>query len=79
MHIQYNDLHVHVYCHALAEETQAPLVVKFTLPWSSLLYYYILNLSDPCPSVDKKRRRNIACSLYDHPLTQGPCPGGYEI
>ena len=44
MHIQYNDLHVHVYCHTLAEETQAPLVVKFTLPWSSLLYSQFTDL-----------------------------------
>ena len=32
-------------------------------------YCFILHLSDPCPSVDKKRR-NIACSLYDHAQAQ---------
>ena len=38
-------------------------------------YSFILHLSDPCPSVDKNRRRNIACSLYDHALAQEPLPG----
>ena len=28
------------------------------------------NLSDPSSSVDKKRRRNMACSLYDHAPAQ---------
>ena len=42
-------------------------------------YGFILNLSDPCPSVDKKRRRNIACSLYDHAPAQESLPGGHEI
>ena len=37
-------------------------------------HYYILNLSDPYPSVDKKRRRNIAFSLtvYGHAPAQEP-------
>ena len=42
-------------------------------------HYYILNLSDHCPNVDKKMRRNIAFSLYVHSLAQEPSPGGYEI
>ena len=29
-------------------------------------YCLILNLSDPCPNVDRKKRRLIACLLYDH-------------
>ena len=40
---------------------------------------FILNLSDPCPAEDKKRRRNIACSLYDYASAQEPVPRGQEI
>ena len=36
----------------------------------------ILNLSDQCPSVDKKGRRIIAFSLYDHAPTQELLPCG---
>ena len=39
-------------------------------------HYWILNLSDPCTSVDNKRRRPIAFSLYSHALTQEPVPRG---
>ena len=42
-------------------------------------HYYILNLSDPCLSVDKIRRKNIAFSLYGHGPAQKPLPGGHEI
>ena len=47
---------------------------------SLVIIAFILNLSDQCPSVDKKRR-NIACSLYDHGIMTitGPCPGDHEI
>ena len=38
-------------------------------------YMYILNLSDPYPNEDKKRR-NIAFSLYRHPQAQEPLPHG---
>ena len=38
-------------------------------------YCFILNLTDPCPRVDK-RRRNIRCSLHDHALAQEPLPWG---
>ena len=34
-------------------------------------YFFILNFSDPCSSVDKKRR-NIACSLHDYTPAQEP-------
>ena len=40
--------------------------------------YYILELSDPCPSVDKKRSRNIAFSLYGHAPAQEHLPGGVK-
>ena len=33
-------------------------------------YYNIPNLSDPCPSIDKTRRRNIAFSLCIHVIAQ---------
>ena len=39
-------------------------------------HYSILNLSDPCPSVDKKMRKNIAFSLCGHDLTQEFQPRG---
>ena len=46
-------------------------------------FCFILNMSDPCPSMDKKRRKNIACSPYDHapsPPTQETLPpGGLKI
>ena len=40
------------------------------------LYCFILHLSDPCPSMDKKKRRNIACSPYDHAQAQESLPWG---
>ena len=39
-------------------------------------YCFILNLSDPCASVNKKRRRNIAYPLYDHAQAQESLPWG---
>ena len=36
-------------------------------------YCFELNLPDPCPSVDKKRR-SIACIQNDHAPTQEPLP-----
>ena len=36
----------------------------------------LLNLSASCPSVDKKRKRNIACSLYVHAPAQEPLTRG---
>ena len=42
-------------------------------------YYYILTLFDPCPSVDRKRIRNIVFSLYGHDPAQEPYPVGHKI
>ena len=37
---------------------------------------FILTLSDPPSSIDKKRRRNIACALYHHAPAQEPLHRG---
>ena len=43
-------------------------------------HHYILNLSDICPSVDKKRRINVALSLYGHcPSIRTSAQWGHEI
>ena len=44
-------------------------------------YCFIINLSDSYPSKEKKRRINIACSLYDRALAEEslPLPGGHGI
>ena len=38
-------------------------------------HYYIHNLSNPCSSVDKKRR-NLIFALYGHAPAQEPLPRG---
>ena len=62
--------------HAL---TEAPISLVLLLHYSNEInnlgrpllghYCFILNLSDPCSGVDNKRR-NIACTLYDHAPAQ---------
>ena len=48
-------------------------IYNFVKPFLGL-HYYILNLSDPYPSVYKKRRRKN--DLCGHTLTQEPLPRG---
>ena len=57
---------------------QAPLVMKFTILVDSSFghNYFVLNLSDPCPGVDKKGRRTTAHSPYGHVPTQEPLSRG---
>ena len=74
MHTHYYDLNGH----ALAYKNPCPWgheIYNFSRPFLSHRYY-IFNLSDPCSSVEKKRRRNIAFSLYGHALAQDPLPSG---
>ena len=40
----------------------APGVMKFRV-WCHHYYIHVLSLTDPCLSVDKKRKRNTAFSL----------------
>ena len=44
-------------------------------------HHHILNLSDSCSIVDKKRSKNIAFSLngQNMPQHKNPCPGCHEI
>ena len=68
-----------LYGHALALDTRtpAPGIMILNFWWPVLAHhYYILNLSDPFPSVDKKWRRNIAFPLYGHAPPQQPLPQG---
>ena len=54
MHIHYNDLH----SQALTEDPEAYSNEIYNLGSPFLdRYLFILNLSDPCPSVDKKSRK----------------------
>ena len=39
---------------------------------------FILNPSDPCPSVAKKRLKHISCTLYDRAPAQQLPPRGHE-
>ena len=72
MHIHYNVL----YGHILAYDP-SPKDHEISNFGRLLLgrHYYILYLSDPYPSVDK-RRRNIAFLFYGHAQTQEPLPWG---
>ena len=77
MHIHYND--------SLAtpkHKNTSPRsheIYKFGRPFLGCHYYMpVLNLSDPFPSVDVKKSRNIAFSLYC-PSTRTACPWGHEI
>ena len=65
MHIHYNDL----YNHALALNPDINKINNLCRPFLGY-YCFILNLSDPCPSVDKKRRN--FCSLHDDAPAQEP-------
>ena len=39
-------------------------------------YYFIHSLSDPCPNIDKKKRINIAFSLFGHARAEEFLPRG---
>ena len=75
-HIQYNDIWP-----LPSIRTLAPWVMKFTIlvKPSLVIITTTLNVSDPCPSVDKKRGRNIAFSLYVHAQHKKPCPGYPQV
>ena len=62
--------------HKNPSPSQGHKIYNFGRPFLGHHYYmYILNLSDPCPSVAKKRR-NIAFSLYGYAPTQEPLSQG---
>ena len=55
--------------------------MKFTIlvdPSLVVISIYI-SLSETCLSVEKKKRRNFLCSLYDHTPAQQRLPRGNEI
>ena len=79
MHVQYNDL---IIWPLLCIRTPAPCLMKFAILVGPSMVIYMLNLSDPWFSEDKKRRVIIyiyiysAFSLYGHDPTQEPLPQG---
>ena len=77
-YIHYNDLHMYI----------ATPQQKNSSPWGHEIYnlgrpftchhFYIHNMSNPCPSVDKKRR-NLTFTLYGHAPAQEPPFGGQDL
>ena len=69
----------YMYGHALAQESLSRDHDIKNFGGSFLgHHYYIHNLSDPCPSVEKNRS-NCAFHTRATPQHKNPCPGGYAI
>ena len=51
-------------------------IYNFCRPLVGHQYHiHVLHLSDPCPSVDKKRRRNILLTIWPCPSSRTTAPG----
>ena len=71
MHIHYKD-----FCTGPSIRHPVPIQLKFTILEDPSLVIISLYLICLIHSVNKKRRRNIACSLYDQALAQESLPWG---
>ena len=67
-----------LYSHALALDPDSNEINHLCIPFLSH-HCFIINLYDPSPCVDKKRRINISCSLQDLAQAQNPCSRGNSM
>ena len=68
------------YIATLQQKTPSPdshIIYDLDRPFlGHVIIAVLLNLFNPCPRVDEKRRRNIACSLNDQAPAQQSLPCG---